>query len=274
MAFIETHSEPERRGVELTFHLETSRPVDLVDLGLSFNALGRQFESYVRAREFEPNPRNARLFVKELRTGSILATLGSLLEQASFVFEHADAIAGFYTNLVDLLEYFSTQKEGPAPAKITREDAQQVSDLVEPAARDGGAQLNINITNNRASVHVPIVINQIHIPSQRANAIQNNARRFLGPSLPSSGHFEREVLTLEQMRSDVHSKAGDRGVIETFATKPVKLHFMTPEVKAAIIDDPENPFKKAYVVDGQVSRAKGKPALYKIHAVHDVLDRP
>jgi hypothetical protein len=76
------------------------------------------------------------------------------------------------------------------------------------------------------------------------------------------------------MRGDLNSKVGDRGVTEKFSPKPVKLHFMTPEVKACILDKPENPFKMAYVVDGQVSTVEGKPALYKIAAVHETLERP
>jgi hypothetical protein len=115
---------------------------------------------------------------------------------------------------------------------------------------------------------VNIVIN-----SEQANAVQNGVRRFIGPQPKIQGTFEREVLYLHQVRDDPKSKAGDRGIIERFSPKPVKLHIMTAEAKAAILDEPY-PFKKAYVVDGQVSTVEGDPALYKIYIVHDVLDRP
>jgi hypothetical protein len=49
---------------------------------------------------------------------------------------------------------------------------------------------------------------------------------------------------------------------------------MTPEAKASILDNPENPFKMAYVVDGQLSTVEGKPALYKVTVVHDAFERP
>jgi hypothetical protein len=45
-------------------------------------------------------------------------------------------------------------------------------------------------------------------------------------------------------------------------------------VKASIIENPENPFKMAYAVDGQVDTVEGKPALYKITLVRDAFDRP
>lgn len=95
-------------------------------------------------------------------------------------------------------------------------------------------------------------------------------RRFLGPPLPDPGNFQREVLYLHQMRGDPKSKVGDQGVIERFSTKPVKLHFMTPEAKAAVLDR-AYPFKAAHVIDGQVSTVRGEPALYKVTNVHETL---
>jgi hypothetical protein len=57
------------------------------------------------------------------------------------------------------------------------------------------------------------------------------------------------------------------GVIEKFSPDPVKLYFMSEEVKAAILEKPENPFLMDYIVDGIVSTARGDPALYKITKV-------
>jgi hypothetical protein len=46
---------------------------------------------------------------------------------------------------------------------------------------------------------------------------------------------------------------------------------MSEEVKAAIVEKPQNPFQMSYVVDGVVSTARGEPALYKIAKVHEAL---
>jgi hypothetical protein len=53
------------------------------------------------------------------------------------------------------------------------------------------------------------------------------------------------------------STEGDRGIIEKFTTRAVKLHFMSDEVKDAIIGKQENPFQLSYIVDGIVSTARG-----------------
>jgi hypothetical protein len=241
------------KDLELTVHLKNSKPVELVDLGLSFDALGELYAEFVHLKGFEPLAGNARLYIVGLRSGSIIASLKGVVDQASFLVDHLEVLAAFLSNVNDLINYFTVQESSKSTeAAITRAEAQQLSKIVEPVAKDGGAQIVFEIKGNTA----PVTVNNIIVTSERANAIQNNVRRFLGPTVPENGRFEKEVLYLQQMRGDSKTSIGDRGVIEKFSIKPVKLYFMTPEVKAAILDQPENPFKMSYIVDGQVSTAK------------------
>lgn len=209
------------------------------------------------------------MYIAELRTGSIIAELKALLDQGSFVLDHIQVFAGFMSNLSDLINFFRAQSEKTS-VEITSDDAVRLSQILEPVAKDGGANIALSVIGNTAPVNVTNII----VTAEGANAIQNNIRRFLGPPLPERGNFEKEVMYLQQMRGDPQSTAGDRGIIEKFSSRGVRLNFMTPEVKAAILDAPENPFKMAYVVDGQVSTIRGEPALYKIFAVHDTIEKP
>jgi hypothetical protein len=117
-------------------------------------------------------------------------------------------------------------------------------------------------------------VNATIVHSERANVVQNAARRFLDPTVSPQGQLEREVMYLQQICGDLKSKVGAREVIEKFSIKPVKPDFVTPEVKASIIENPENFSKMAYVVDGRVDTMEGKPTLYKITVVRDAFDRP
>lgn len=259
--------EPE--DVALTITIRNTKPVELIDLGKSLQALGQQYEQFVHSHGYESQAGNARLYVSELETGSIIAKLQALLQQGSFVLDHIQVFAGFVGNLTDIINYFRTQSEKP-PENISHDEATRLSQILEPVAKDGGASISINVTGNTAAV----TVNTIVVTSESANAIQNNVRRFLGPPIPEHGRFEREVLYLQQVRGEVSSSVGDRGVIEAFSKRAVRLNFMTPAAKGAILDAPENPFKMAYVVDGQVSTVRGEPALYKISTVHETLERP
>ena len=51
------------------------------------------------------------------------------------------------------------------------------------------------------------------------------------------------------------------------------LKFSNDEVKRQIVDLPENPLHKVFLVDVEVNAVEGKPRLYRILDVKDVIDR-
>jgi hypothetical protein len=215
---------------------------------------------------------NARLFVKNVREGSIIVTLQTLLDQASFLVKHIEVLGGFVANLNDIILFLLNQDKQPKPEGVTPQAVERLATIVEPVAKDAGASLALNVSNNSGPV---VFAPQIYINYEKANTVQNQARRYLGAKPPTDGKFENELLRLHQMKDDPKAKTGDRGIIEKFSNRPVKLHFMTPDVKSAILDQPHtNLFKKAYIVDGEVSTVDGQPGLYKIKEVHEAIDRP
>src|SRR5205823_5953351 len=103
-----------------------------------------------------------------------------------------------------------------------------------------GAQLFIQITGNDNQT----IINNYY-SSERSRAAQDGVRRFLGPEMPATGHFDHELLYLQQVRDAVPSRAGDRGIIEKFSPKPTKLIFMTEDAKRTVLERPF-PFKHLF----------------------------
>jgi hypothetical protein len=256
------------KDVGLRVTINNTKPVELIDFGKSFEALGQLYEDFVHDNGFETVAGNARLYVVDVHRGSIIADLKGFLDQASFVVDHTEVLASFMANIYDLIEFFRVQPSNRPEEKLpSRAEAQRISQVFEPVAKDGGSQISFFVNGNTA----PVTINNIVVNSERANAVQNNVRRYLGPVIPDSGRFNNEVLYLEQMRGNSRTSVGDRGIIEKYSVKPVKLHFMSPAVKAEIVDRPRNPFRTTYLVDGEVSTAKGQPALYKIYEVHEVI---
>jgi len=120
---------------------------------------------------------------------------------------------------------------------------------------------------NIGAVHGPLVL---HVDSQRANAIQNKARREIEAlAEPSKGLHEKVLLRWYQARGVAESKAGDRAIIESISSLPVKTICANDVIKMQMILEEGNPFREAYIVDVMVDTIRGKPALYKILAIHD-----
>lgn len=253
---------PEFGESVLRFEFRNTRPVDLMDLTASLAAFGDAYQDYVVRSGHDIERGNVRLFVKEIRTGSIITELASYADQASFVLSHLDVAAGFVSHFVDVASYFLGL---PNKAEPTRREAAQAMAIMEPVAKDGGSQLFLNVVGD---VHI-----HNHYDSQQANAIQNAARRRLGPPLPTSQVYQDQLLVLYQVRGDPAAKVGDRGVIEAIDPSPAKLLFASEQVKAQIVDQAENPFQKIFVVDVDARAAEGKVRLYRVLAVKDVLDR-
>jgi hypothetical protein len=254
-----TESEP-----IITFKLENSKPVDLLDLTGSLAAFGEAYRDYVAGAGYDVEPGNVRLFVREIRTGSIIADLASMADQASWVLSHLDAAAGFISHFDQILRYFLLLPSASLEPPTKREAVQAIA-VMEPVAKDGGANLFLNVSGD---VHI-----HHHYNSQQANAVQNSARRFLGQTLPTNEVHHDQLLSLYQVRGDVASKVGDRGVIEAISPHSVKLIFASEEVKRQIVETHENPFQKIFLVDVEAKATEGKVRLYRILAVKDVLDR-
>ena len=247
----------------LTFAINNKKPIELGDLTRSLNGFAEEFRRHIERNEPEVSAAEVRLYVKEIRTGSVIADLVAISPQLLQGISYLNAIIGFSKHLKAAIDYLSGKSdEKPQLDKVSYEN---ISSIVEPIAKDHGSQLNIGTVNGAVF---------FNISSTEANAVQNSARKEI-ESLkePSTKLHEKVVLYWYQARADKNSKAGDRGIIESIGINPVKVMCVNDQIKLQMIFEQENPFKEAYVVDVMVETIRGKPALYKILALHDKFER-
>lgn len=196
----------------------------------------------------------------------MIASFVPTADQISWVIEHKALLGGFVTMIGDVVQFLlgaaPAAKEAPAKKAIER-----ISQIVEPVAKDGGSQLMVF-----ASDAANVTVNQIVIDSRDANALQNAARRLASKGLPAETYEKAVLLTLAQVKNDPTAKTGDRGIIEKIGTRAVRLRFMSPAVKSAVLDlQGQNPLHCAFVVDVRVLAIGGEPRVYEILAVDDVI---
>lgn len=247
----------------LIVELKNTKPVELLDLSTSFGALAQSFRDYATATTGDPAPDNLRLYVREIRPGSIIAELSTIAEQAHWILDHIEVLAGFVTNLNDIMAFFiGTEKPKDAPSP---HQARQIANIIEPVAKDGGSQMNITI-NGPVTVH-----NHFTINSLEANALQNGVQRYVGPQLPLTGVYRDQLMTLEQVKNSAKAKTGDRGIIEGLSVRPVRLRFLNDDSKRRVLDLEQNPFQSIFLVDVEMRSVSGKPALYTVLDVKDVI---
>lgn len=252
--------------VKLTVEFKNVHPIELTDLTQSLLAFADEYKRYL-ARDEEPTVADdVRLYVKEIRPGSIVADLVAMAPYALPFVENANHIFKFLGYLKTAYDYLLGESD--EKPQLERNNYLNLTNILEPVAKDNGSYLNVG------AIHVttgPITVN---INSMKANAIQNAANRELAAlKAPTTGMHEKVLLYWFQARNDPKSKTGDKAIIESLHKGPVKALFVNESIKAKILSASENPFTMAYVVDVAVETIKEKPALYRILEMYDVLER-
>jgi hypothetical protein len=246
----------------LIIEYKNSRPMELAVLTVSLSALADQFKRYaIEDGRLEPD---ARLYVREIRSGSVIAELVALGQVVNDLYEAREHIAGFFPVLVDAMKV--VQHLLPEAKKIDRATVKNVSNIVAPIALDNGSQLSL--IDNQGGV-----INNYYITSSEAATIRHNAQHLLNSQFPEELRFENEPMTLFQMRNAPPGRAGDYGVIDRFDGRAKKLTFTNDGAKDAILHHEGNPFERIFWVSGVVKTTGGDVAGYQIDKLDDVSDK-
>ncbi len=249
-----------------------SHSVELNDLTKSLFSVAAEYKRFVDKNYTVTEKQEAILYIREIKSGSIIIDLASktilpLLPLILAVNNIAPVIQfGFY--LKTCYDYLLGKTE-QRPLNISRTDYQNLSNILEPIAKDNAGQVNISqVCNGDATVIV-------HLNSTDSNAAQNTARREIELLLePITGLHKNVVLYWQQVNKDIANQTGDRVIIESIFPYPVKVIFENETALSSIILGTENPLIYGYLVDVVVETIKEKPVLYKIQKIYQRIEYP
>ncbi len=251
----------------IRIELKTARPIELEDLSVSLRAVGDEYRRWLAEHSETATTQDIRLYVSQIRSGSIIADLVALAPYALPFMENTGTVVEFTKYLRGAYEWLM-RGDSPPSRNLSTANLTNLSDIVEPIAKDGSSQVNIGAIN----VNAPI---NITLNSEAANAVQNRARRQIeNTKAPEIRAHSKVVLYWYQARNDATARTGDKAIIESISPRPVKAVFVDDVDKARMILDEVNPFRHAYVVDVTVETVGGKPALFRITAVHEAIELP
>lgn len=234
------------------------QPVELLQLTASLSAIGQQFERSTSQAAGAVKPA---LYVRDLRTGSVIAELVSLLEGFETILKHREVLGAFMSHWQETLT--SILHLTPQAKKVEKQELRAVRSFVDVTANDEGSQLNMFVQEGGT-------VNQnFYLSSDDARRVHQNANHLLG-SLPNEERFTNEPMVLFQVRDGPPSKAGDRGYIDRFSPTPKKLTFGSEAAKEAILGRAENPFDMVFFVSGVAKTAGGAVAAYHILSLDSV----
>lgn len=253
--------------MKLSVRLETVQPMELADFSVSLLALGAEYQRFA-ARE---GAQDARLYVREMKAGSVIAELvpyvGQMAAVMPGIIDQGLKIVEFAKHLRAGYEWLLGRGEKP---DLDQESLRNLSSIVEPIAKDRAGQINIAAINLHDS---PITFNMT-LSTIEASAAQNRVRDALSqPKLKTSGLHEGAVLYWDQAKHGLDNKSGDKGVIERIYEGPVKVRFARDDLKLAMLYAPAHPFERGFVVDVMVDTVNDRPILYTVLELREILDR-
>jgi hypothetical protein len=260
------------RFPKLTFTLEHTGPIPLGDFTASLSRVASRYGRFARARGAEED---ARLYIAEVRQGSIEIDLVSVGAAANAVIEGVGGlnhVIEFGKDIAALLMAFRTGKASPADVSIS--DCEDARAMIRPAltAEGGGLAIAVNGDNN---IVQPILL---QIGRSDAQIIDNRAAAIREALAAPEEHLLKEVFFVwDQIRDapavEEGHKSPDRGVIAAMDKRPRQVTFAGAEAKEAMYHDDLNPFEVGFIVDAKVMIGPTGPVGYRILKVHEVVEK-
>lgn len=259
------------KEIKLVIAIHNKKPIELLELTKSLVAFANQFDNYVSINGERKEDRQAKLYVKEIRSGSVIFELVEFASKTAIPFlENASTIIGFSGHLKQAYDFIMGKPvKSDNPTIFTNSEYKDLSQIVNPVANDNGSQINISATINN---HIE---NQFIINSHDANAVQNLIEKALKESkLPEIENDTKTkvLLKLWQIRTDIKAKAGNKGIIDELSDKPMNIVFEDEKLNEEMLHSDYNPNEVVFVVDVKLQTVGGKLAAYKVVKFHETLD--
>lgn len=263
----------------LTIAIDTRQPLDLDDFAQGLAAWRADYGRFYTRQFPDHADGEARLLVKDVRSGSILvdvipvlAPFVSDLESIKTVIDYVDAVR------TKVLPWFSKGGRNP---EATTADLKSFHKALEGIAKDNNGSLTLKARFIGKDGQGEEVRSEFAISSEQARMVQANIQaERIERQAADQDPLQQVVMYLHQASLDepkAGKSAGEKGIIESISDKPLKLVYASElagqRIKSELRED-DNPLKKAFVVDVNVETVRGTPHAYRVTHVHSVETLP
>jgi hypothetical protein len=272
------YAGPVTADPHIVLKIETKQPIELSDFVGTFVGLGSQYERF--HDEAHPDERGeARFYVREVRAGSIIATLIAVAEASPLLgatfagIKHANDLYAFVDKFGGSLKRYFTR--GGRDPDATKGDLADWLRTVQAVAHDPDGSLQLAVyehgkqraafafgTQEARQAAEGLLDHRAELEAKTAADYERVLLRFVRPST-ESGKPGR--------------KGGERAIIEKISSSARSVVYASDlaeqKMKHELREAEGNVFKLLFDVDVNVEQsAAGKPLAYRITAVHSVVE--
>lgn len=260
-------------GATIVVEIHNSQPLDLLEFTTSLTALAREHEATMRERAPSVPAEETRLLVVDVRKGSIILELAPAL--APFV-----STAEFINTSIDFVEklkkgYDALKKVGGRLTDPSVQRLKNFGDAVQTVASDTDGRLRVFASHREKGILQEFVIEK----EEAQRVIENTIEQRRQLENISTAPLQKVLMQLYQTSADspkIGKRNPEKGIIEQVDMTPRPLVYVSDQagarIKDEILNSDANAYKKGFIVDAAVETVGGRPRLYRITSVYDVID--
>lgn len=258
----------------LTITLDLSDPVEIHDFAAFFAGMGSQFDDWL-GRNHPDLKGTARLYVREVRRGSIIADLIPQLDVIGAM-DNVLIVAGFAALFSKRVRAFIS---GNRVGGSSKSDLKHMADTIKAVAHDKDGVMRVDrlvYKEGLLSRHVEVEFDT----SQARTALRTIEGQKL--DLDKQTFADRQRVLMVFRRSDtgdaaLGKRSGELVVIEDIQDAPLPLIYASELAGERIKDevrDHDSIYHKGFVVDVNITQHNGRNVAYSVTNVHQVIDLP
>ncbi len=260
----------------ITITLDLRDPIEINDFAAMFAGVGAQFEAYLK-RHHPDLKGNARLYVREVRHGSVVADLFPNIPDLIGIMDGALIVMGFgalFSKRIRKLISGQFIEDG------SKSDIKEIGETIRAVSNDNGGKMTIeSVTYDKNEKNTKLEI--VFDASEGRKAVETLNEQKKALDAIEHVDFSRVLMVFERSRksgADVGKSTGELVVIPEISDKPKALVYASAGaeqiIKTEIRDAPDNVYKKGFVVDANVRKSGTRVVAYAVTHVHQVVDLP
>lgn len=260
-------------AARIVIEIHNSDPLDLHDFTASLTGLAREHEATFRRLRPDLDSEESRLLVMDVRKGSIVIELAATLAPFVAPIELTNTAVSFVKNMKAAIGILALPGGRLSPEEATTQRLKNFGDAVAAVANDTSGHLDI-----RAKLKDGEALEEFRITKIEAvNVVANAAAQRREIEQPGSATHRKVLLRLHQSSLDelkTGKKTAEKGVVERVDDKPRPLVYVSDlagqQIKSAIVAG--SPWTKGFIVDLDVETVGGRPKVYRVLEVHEIID--
>lgn len=285
-----------KRAPRMRLHFNVHDPIELVEMTLAFQGLGHEYQSFLKSRFTEVDPKSnaaeVKLYITRIESNCILAELAPALPMLGAiapVLADVNTVSDFVKNtataitwLINIAKKKKTVTSDDIP--YSKRKIGNLRDVVRLVAKNHNSNLGLAAIRYEETAGQDHVVLEMSFTDSDCRSAEQGAALALA-ALDVREKADREKVLMYFYQTNIEDpksggRTGDKAVISSISPEPLSVYII-PEtdqqkVRFVLDDKSHNPLHTGFVVDVNIEHDRqGRPRIYRVVRVHDVVyDEP